>query len=60
MIRTSFCSIDKDGETCATRIEKDLGGEVRGEWFEKNEEVFCDCPVCGKKATTVVYVAKSH
>jgi prolyl-tRNA synthetase len=60
MIRTSFCSIDKDGEACAIIAEKELGGEVRGEWFEKNEKVFCDCPICGKKSNHVVYIAKSH
>ncbi|MGM5480542.1 MAG: proline--tRNA ligase [Nanobdellota archaeon] len=60
MVRTSFCSTEKDGESCAEVIEKDVGAEVRGEWFGKDEDVFCDCPVCGKKAHHVVYIAKSH
>jgi len=60
MVRTCFCSIDMDGEECAKQIEVNSGGEVRGESFEKKEEVFCACPVCGKKANHVVYIAKSH
>lgn len=60
MVRTCFCSIDMDGEECAEIIEKEVGGEVRGEHFGENEKVFCDCPVCGKKANHVVYIAKSH
>ncbi|MFP4119150.1 MAG: proline--tRNA ligase [Candidatus Woesearchaeota archaeon] len=60
MVRTCFCSTDMDGAKCAEVIEKDVGAEVRGEWFGKEEDVFCDCPVCGKKANHVVYIAKSH
>ncbi|MBN1175485.1 proline--tRNA ligase [Candidatus Woesearchaeota archaeon] len=60
MIRTCFCSTDLDGEACATKVEKELGGEVRGEKFNTKEELFCDCPICGKKANHVVYIAKSH
>jgi prolyl-tRNA synthetase len=60
IVRTSFCSTELDGETCAKVIEKDIGAYVRGEWFNKNEEVFCDCPICGKKAKHVVYIAKAH
>jgi prolyl-tRNA synthetase len=60
MVRTCFCSIDLDGQSCAETIEKEVGGEVRGEQFGKTEEIFCPCPVCGKEATSVVYIAKSH
>ncbi len=60
MIRTSFCSIDMDGAECAGVIEKETKAEVRGVWFNKNEEVFCNCIVCGKPAKHVVYIAKSH
>ena len=60
MIRTCFCSIDMDGKDCAETIEKEVGGEIRGEHFGETEKVFCDCPVCGKKAKHVVYIAKSH
>ena len=60
MIRTSFCSTDLDGEACATIVEKELGGEVRGEKFDIKEEPFCKCPICGKDAKHVVYIAKSH
>lgn len=60
MVRTCFCSTELDGESCAENVEKDLGGEVRGEKFDVKEKVFCDCPICGKKANHVVYIAKSH
>lgn len=60
MVRTSFCSTELDGETCATKVEKELGGEVRGEKFDVKEVPFCDCPICGKKGNHVVYIAKSH
>ena len=60
MVRTCLCSTELDGQECAEVIEKDLGGEVRGEMFDKKEEVFCNCPICGKPAKHVVYIAKSH
>lgn len=60
MVKTSFCSTNKDGESCAQVVEKDVGAEVRGERFDEDEKVFCDCPICGKPGNHVVYIAKSH
>ncbi|MGM5483619.1 MAG: proline--tRNA ligase [Nanobdellota archaeon] len=58
--RTCLCSIDKDGESCAENIEKELYGEVRGERFDKDEKVFSKCPICQEEGKHVVYIAKSH
>jgi prolyl-tRNA synthetase len=60
MVRTCMPSIDMDSEEIATKIEKELGGEVRGTKFGTKEKVFCNCPITGKKAKVVVYIAKSH
>jgi len=60
MVRTVFCSTEKDGEKCAEIIEKEIGAEVRGEMAGKNEKAIGNCPICGKKANHVVYIAKSH
>jgi len=60
MVRTCMPSIDMDSAEIAEKIEKEIGGEVRGTRFGKKEKVFCDCPITGKKAKCVVYIAKSH
>jgi prolyl-tRNA synthetase len=60
IVKTCFCSIDMDGASCAEIVEKELGGEVRGEPFESKEKVFCKCPICGKEGKVVIYIAKSH
>jgi len=54
-----FCSIDKDGEKCAAKIEKE-GLEVRGTRIDVNEKPKGKCIVCGKEAKIVVYIAKSY
>ncbi|MFT4325982.1 MAG: proline--tRNA ligase [Candidatus Woesearchaeota archaeon] len=60
MVRTCIHSIDMDGAEVAETVEKELGAEIRGESFEKQEKIFCDCPFTGKPAKHVVYIAKSH
>ena len=57
--RCEFCSIDKDGEKCAEVIEKEVGAKVRGTNLKK-ESVKGKCAVCGKKAQSVVYVARDY
>ncbi|PIN95392.1 proline--tRNA ligase, partial [Candidatus Pacearchaeota archaeon CG10_big_fil_rev_8_21_14_0_10_31_9] len=54
-----FCSITKSGEKCAEVIEKETGAQVRGIKLEK-EKASGNCPICGKKATEVVYIARSY
>jgi len=63
MIKIPFCSIDMDGKSCADELKTiTSGAEVRGVRVDSDvkpaqEEI---CPICGKKATEYVYVAKSY
>ncbi|MBU2634044.1 MAG: proline--tRNA ligase [Nanoarchaeota archaeon] len=58
--RVNFCSINKEGEKCAEKIEKEVGAEVRGILANKNEKPSGNCIICNKKATNIVYIAKSY
>jgi len=58
--RFSFCSVDRNGEDCAGVIEKEFVGEVRGTRADLVESAKGKCPICGKKATCVVYAGKSY
>jgi len=58
--RCNFCSIDKDGEKCAEKVEKELTAFVRGVRYDKIEKASGKCIVCGKSAKHVVYIAKSY
>ena len=58
--RADFCSVKKDGETCAEVIEKEAGGKIRGTRIDVEEHPKGNCIVCGKKAKTVVYIAKEY
>jgi prolyl-tRNA synthetase len=58
--RVNFCSVDKDGEKCAAKIEKEALASVRGTRIDKKEKASGKCIVCGKKAKEVVYIAKSY
>lgn len=57
--KCSFCSVDKDGERCAEKVEKEVGAQVRGTKLEK-EKAYGNCAICGKPAKVVVYVAKQY
>ena len=59
-VRVNFCSRGKDGEKCADKIKGKFKAEVRGTLHGKNEKASGKCPVCGKKATVVMYVAKAY
>ena len=58
--RANFCSCEMDGEGCAGVIEKETGGEIRGTRIDTQEKATGKCIVCGKKATEVIYIAKSY
>lgn len=58
--RCNFCSIDKDGEKCAEKVEKELTAFVRGVRHDKIEKTSGKCVICGKSAKHVVYIAKSY
>ncbi len=57
--RCGFCSVNKDGESCAAVVEKEVGAKVRGTKLEK-EKVSENCAVCGKKAGEIVYIARDY
>jgi prolyl-tRNA synthetase len=58
--RTKFCSVDKDGEKCAERIEKEINAEVRGTRLDEKKSPKGKCVVCGKKANHIVYIARAY
>ncbi|MEM2956273.1 MAG: proline--tRNA ligase [Candidatus Pacearchaeota archaeon] len=61
--RAGFCSIEKDGEKCAEKIEKNLPRtKVRGTKLEKEKPIgkTAKCIICGKKAKEVVYIAQEY
>ncbi len=58
--RVNFCTLEKQGVACATVVEKELGGNVRGKRFDKNETPKGNCVICGKPAEEVVYVGKQY
>lgn len=60
--RANFCSVEKDGEACAEVVEKETGGKIRGTRIDVTDKLIgnCNCVVCGKKATKVVYIAKDY
>jgi prolyl-tRNA synthetase len=60
IVRCGFCSIDKDGLTCATKIEKETNAFVRGSRVKEETKEFDKCIVCNKPATKTVYLARSY
>ena len=49
-----------DGYNCAEKVEKDIGGLVRGKKVDKEAHEFANCIICGKPAGCTVYIAKSY
>ena len=60
IVRTNFCSIEKQGEKCAEVIEKEFHAEVRGILANKKEKTTNKCAICNKIAKEVVYIGKSY
>jgi len=58
--RCNFCSIEKKGEKCAETVEKKLSGFIQGTLHTQKEKPKGKCIFCGKKATAVVYIARSY
>jgi prolyl-tRNA synthetase len=60
--RANFCSVEKEGETCAEIVEKETGGKIRGTRIDVKDKLIGEgnCIVCGKKANHVVYIAKDY
>ena len=60
LVRVNFCSIGKDGEACADKIQQKTHATVRGVRVDKKEKPTGSCIACGKKGTEVVYVGKQY
>ena len=58
--RASFCSIDKEGEVCAEKIEKEFSARVRGIKAFAKEKPSGKCIVCGAQAKETVYIAREY
>lgn len=56
----SWCSMEKNGESCAEVVEKDIQAFVRGTKAGKKEKPRGSCIICGKPAKHVCYIAKSY
>ena len=50
-----FCSIDKAGMDCAAKVEKDLGGFVRGKKVSDEKHDFASCAICGEPASCLLF-----
>lgn len=59
-VRVQFCSLGKDGEHCAQRIEKELKAKVRGTRTDKEEKAAGSCVACGNAARHIAYVARAY
>lgn len=59
-VRVNFCSLSKDGEKCAEKIEREMKAKVRGRIFNKDEKPSGNCIACNSPAKHVVYVARAY
>jgi prolyl-tRNA synthetase len=55
-----FCSVEKDGEKCAEKIEKEINAQVRGTRLDEKEKVSGKCAICGDRANHLVYIARAY
>jgi prolyl-tRNA synthetase len=60
IVRVDFCSIDKDGESCADKIKTELNADVKGIRHEIAEKPHGKCIICGRDAKVIAYVGKSY
>ncbi|MHA2071985.1 MAG: His/Gly/Thr/Pro-type tRNA ligase C-terminal domain-containing protein, partial [Candidatus Thorarchaeota archaeon] len=58
--RIPFCTSEMEGLSCDEEIKDKTGGEIRGTRIDVDEKAEGVCPVCGKVAQDVVYVARSY
>lgn len=58
--KCNFCSVDKEGTSCAEKIEKQISAYVRGTRLDEKEKPKGKCAICGKKANAIVYIAKQY
>ncbi|MFW9845911.1 MAG: hypothetical protein ACFFD6_04135, partial [Candidatus Thorarchaeota archaeon] len=58
--RTPFCTTEMEGMSCDEEIKERTGGEVRGTRIDIEEKAEGVCPVCGKSAQEIAYIARSY
>ncbi len=58
--RVPFCTLQKTGEKCAEKIEKDFSAKVRGKRVDIKEKPKGNCIVCGKPAKVIAYIGKEY
>ena len=58
--RTPFCTTEMDGLSCAEEIKDKTGGEIRGTRIDVDEHPVGVCPICGKQAQEIIYIARSY
>ena len=60
LVKVPFCSMEKDGEECAEKIDG-LHSKVRGTLYKKKDDFGGkECIVCGKHARHMAYIAKAY
>ncbi len=60
IVRGEFCSVNSEGKNCAEWVEKETQAYVRGTRLDETEKPKGNCIICGKKATAIVYIARSY
>ncbi|MEK6907316.1 MAG: aminoacyl--tRNA ligase-related protein, partial [Nanoarchaeota archaeon] len=61
-VKVPFCSVDLDGEKCATKLKEETTANVSGTLYPKEGKIKQGqkCIICNKAARHIVYVAKSY
>ena len=62
-VKVPYCSMQKDGESCSDKLQKETeGAVVCGTLYPQEEKVKAGqkCILCGKTAKHLVYVAKTY
>ncbi|MBI1973155.1 proline--tRNA ligase [Candidatus Woesearchaeota archaeon] len=62
-VKSPFCSVHKEGEACADKLQKETeGAVVCGTLYPQEEKVKSgqQCIMCGKAAKHLVYIAKTY
>ncbi|MBI5797892.1 proline--tRNA ligase [Candidatus Woesearchaeota archaeon] len=60
IVKCEFCTTSNHGKNCAEWIEKEAQAFVRGTKLDETEKTKGSCVICGKKSTTIVYIARSY
>jgi prolyl-tRNA synthetase len=58
--KCNFCSVEKNGFSCAEKVEKEINAEIRGTRLDEKEKPKGKCAICGRLAKSIVYIAKSY